>query len=95
VELETVIAWLVSGGGAGVAAYFIIGKWLSRLPAETKRYVAFGLSAAIAMIAYTLGAFGGYQEMPVGAQAWIEQLWLVGTSAFGLSQLIHAHELRG
>ena len=39
--------------------------------------------------------FAGYDVMPAGALGWVEQLFLVGTTAFGLSQVIHgARDLR-
>jgi len=94
-ELKLVLAWIVSGGGAGILAYLIIDwiRGLKSLAPKPKRIVAFALSAVIAAGTWTAGAFVGYQEMPLTALAWVEKLFLVGTSAFGLSQLIHIRDL--
>lgn len=95
-ELRAFFAWIVSGGGAGILAYLLINgiEWLASLSPKPKRIAAFAISALIAMGIYTLAAFAGYQELPVSGMAWVESLFLVGSTAFGLSQLIHVRDLK-
>ena len=95
-ELRAFFAWIVSGGGAGILAYLLVNgvEWLASLPPKTKRIAAFAVSALIAMGIYALAAFAGYQELPVSGMAWVENLFLVGSTAFGLSQLIHVKDLK-
>lgn len=91
-ELREFLAWLTSGVGAGIAAFFLMEKvsYFRNLPPEPKRYAAIALNALIACGAWSLGVAVGYQAAPIGGLAWVEQLFLVGTTAFGLSQVIHA-----
>ena len=96
-ELTEFLRWAVSGGGAGIIAYFLLGKWawFSAQTAEHKRYVAIAATFLLADALYLALVFAGYDAMPVGVLGWVEQLFLVGTTAFGLSQVIHgARDLR-
>ena len=96
-ELKEFLRWAVSGGGAGIIAYFLLGKWawFSAQTAEHKRYVAIAATFLLADALYLALVFAGYDAMPVGVLGWVEQLFLVGTTAFGLSQVIHgARDLR-
>jgi len=95
-ELRAFFAWIISGGGAGILAYLLINEieWLASLPPKTKRVAAFAISALIAMGIYTLAALIGYQELPVSGLAWVESLFLIGSTAFGLSQLVHIRDLK-
>jgi ABC-type dipeptide/oligopeptide/nickel transport system permease subunit len=90
-ELKELLAWVISGGGAGVFAYFLIERIaaLKALAPEPKRYVAIALSGVLAVGAWFIAAAMGYAAWPVGANAWIEQLFSVATYAFALSQIIH------
>ena len=90
-ELSELLSWVISGGGAAVVAYFLIERVaaLKALAPEAKRYVAIALSAVLAVGAWFCAAAMGYAAWPVGANAWIEQLFLIATSAFTLSQIIH------
>jgi hypothetical protein len=93
-KLQALLSWLASGGGAGVVTYYIIRETLlETLEPKPKRYVAIGLSFVLACLAFTGLVALGYAEPMGSAQAWVEKLFLVGTSAFGLSQIIHAQEL--
>lgn len=90
-ELSELLAWVISGGGAAVVAYFLIERVpaLKALLPEPKRYVAIALSAVLAIGAWFCAAAMGYADWPVGVNAWIEQLFFIGSSAFTLSQIIH------
>lgn len=96
-ELKEFLRWAVSGGGAGIIAYFLLGKWpwFAAQTAERKRYLALAATFLLADACWLLMVWAGYDAMPVNALGWVEQLFLVGTTAFGLSQVIHgARDLR-
>ena len=96
-ELKEFLRWAVSGGGAGIIAYFLLGKWawFTAQTAEHKRYLALAVTFLLADALWLAMVFAGYDAMPVGVLGWIEALFLTGTTAFGLSQVIHgARELR-
>ena len=90
-ELKDLLAWVVSGGGAAIVAYYAIEKvpFLVGLLPEQKRLVAIVLSASLAIGAWFAMAAMLYEPWPAGVYAWIEKLFLIGTSAFTLSQIIH------
>lgn len=89
--LSQVLTWLVSSGGAGVAAYFLMEKvrLLAALAPEPKRYVSLALAAVIAMAAFSASVGLGYAPVPSGAQAWGEALFAVAFVATNLGQIIH------
>ncbi|OQA94043.1 MAG: hypothetical protein BWY25_02990 [Chloroflexi bacterium ADurb.Bin222] len=96
-ELKEFLRWAVSGGGAGVLAYWLLSKWpwFGAQAADRKRYVSIAVTFLLADVLWLALVFAGYDAMPVGVLGWVEQLFLVGTSAFGLSQVIHgARDLR-
>ena len=96
-SLNEFLRWGTSSGGAGIIAYFLLGKWawFSAQTAERKRYLALAATFLLADALWLAMVFAGYDVMPAGALGWVEQLFLVGTSAFGLSQVIHgARDLR-
>jgi len=96
-ELKEFLRWAVSGGGAGIIAYFLLGKWawFTAQTAEHKRYLALAATFLLADAFWLALVFAGYDAMPVGVLEWIEALFLTGTTAFGLSQVIHgARDLR-
>ena len=90
-ELKELLAWVVSGGGAAIIAYYAIERipFLMALLPEQKRLVAIALPASLAIGAWFAMAAMLYEPWPVGVYAWIEKLFLIGTSAFTLSQIIH------
>ena len=93
-DLGTLLGWLVSGGGAAVVASWLLDKvkWLHDLAFEPKRWASLGLTAALAVLAYTAQVGIGYVAEPIGWRGWLEALCLVGTSSFALSQMIHARK---
>ena len=94
-ELKAFLWFLVSGGGAGIVAYWLMDNvaWFAGLNPKPKRWVAFALSAIVACLAFTASVFAGYSLTPVGALCWIEQLFSVATAAFGLATLLHINKL--
>ena len=89
--LASVLAWFVSGPGAGLAAYALMEKIpaFSELSSELKRYASIALASLIAMAAYS-GAVGlKYTVAPASPQGWLEALFAISFVASGLSQVIH------
>lgn len=86
------LKWVVLSGGAGVLAYFVVGKVpeFEGVSPEPKRYIAWAFAAGFACIAYGLMVLFGYEQMPATGQAWFEALFYYGTLAIGASQATHA-----
>lgn len=89
--LQALSTWL-----AGPAAWWLIDHVtaLNTLQPDTKRYVAYGLSGAIAVIAWLGLVWIGQAPYPVNGVEWISKIWLVATASFGLSTLLNAPDLR-
>ena len=94
-ELRLFLTWIISGGGAGYVTYWMMEQFavLTNLKPKPKRVVAFALSAALAMVGFGLAVAVAYIETPGTALGWIERLFAVGTTAFGLATLIHTKDL--
>lgn len=96
-ELQEFLVWLISGGGAGIIGYALVGPiqklWekLTRVAihGKVKRYLSLALAGAVASSAYYCATVLSYVPSPVGAQAWLEALFSVVAVAIGLSQAIH------
>ncbi len=89
-ELSAFLPWLTTVG-AGLLAYWLINEipQFSQQSPVAKRRLAYVLSAVIAILAYLAMVGMQYTPAPETWRAWIESLFLVGTGAFGLSQLVH------
>lgn len=84
------LTWVLTPG-AGILTYWLMENVpvLAALEAKLKRFVAFGLSALIAVLAFLAMVGMGYQPAPADARAWIEALFSVAAVAAGLSQVLH------
>ena len=73
--IEKLIMW-VFDGGAGLAAYAIIGAipQLEVLKDDYKRYAALAIAGVFALAAYMLGVATGLMPMPIGFWGWIDAL---------------------
>ena len=94
--LAQVLTWIVSGPGAGVLAFWALGKWawFAERTAEHKRYLSWASTALLAMAAFS-GAVGlGYTPSPADVQTWAEALFAVAFLACGFSQTLHGRTLR-
>ena len=93
-ELLAFLTWVVKFG-AGLFAYFIVDNVpaLVRLQAIPKRIAACGIAAGIAILGWLAQIAMLYEPAPVGARPWIEMIFLIATSAFGLATLIHTKDL--
>ncbi len=99
--LKELLVWLISGGGAGVLAYWVISQidasgGLASWTKEAVRYLSLAGAGLFAVLASIGGMALGYWAWPVGATAWVETLFSVIAVAVGLSQVLHgALKLRG
>jgi len=97
-ELASVLIWLVSGGGAGLLAFWLWGELekvfpdLGLIPPMAERYITTVLTVLLAVGAFFLQLLLGYGEVPIDAVAWTERIFsviavavLVATSAHGLT----------
>jgi hypothetical protein len=64
--LAQFLAWIVSGGGAGIVTYFVMDTWIpDSVSAEWKRYISLALAAGIAMLAFVGAVALGGIDNPV------------------------------
>ena len=90
-ELRDFLVFL-STTGAAVAAWWLMEQlwFLARLEPPAKRYAAFGLTAAIAVVAWLAQVAMLYAPAPEGWRSWVESLSAVAFTAVGLNQILHA-----
>jgi hypothetical protein len=89
--LKEAIAWVLSQGGAGMVAFWIVEKIISNnWRADHKRYIAFVLTAAIACGSFYFATVMGYMPTPQTWRGWIEQLFQAASGAILVSQVAHA-----
>jgi uncharacterized membrane protein len=101
-ELHEALSWLM-GAGAGIVAFAIIHfaersqagwmsairQWLLELQPSNKRWLAFALSAAIAIGAYMIAMAMDYVPAPEAWRAWVEELFRVGALAIIVATGMH------
>jgi len=85
------LIWIISGGGATAATYFLMEKVksLTELSGEYKRYASLILAAVIAMLAFVIVVLLGYHQQPMGVQSWVENLFAVAFISVTSSQAVH------
>ena len=91
-EMIEFLRWVMSPVGAGILAYWIVGKINDKNMTELQeRLVAYAISAALAMVGYglILAVYPGEAVLPQGWRDWARTLFSIGSSAFGLATLIH------
>jgi hypothetical protein len=86
------LKWVLLSGGAGVLAYFVMGKVpeLESMNPEPKRYMSWLIAAGFACTAFSLMVLFGYEEVPANGQVWFEQLFFYAALAITASQTTHA-----
>ena len=97
-NLDGLLTWVISGGGGGVLAYWV----LEQVGTEGwdkfwKRVTAFGLAAFFALLAYGIAVIMGYEAGCVGDwRCWVEQCVTVALTAITTGQAVHgAQKLKG
>lgn len=96
--LQVFLLWVIGGGGAAVAAYWVLNKSkrFEDLPKEHKRYVSLAVMALFAVLAYLAAAGLNYVEAPTTAQGWLEKLTSIAYAATAGALTIHGWcQLRG
>jgi len=95
VELRQMLVWFTTAGAA-VITYELMENIsaLAFLESRAKRIVAYAMSAGFAIAAWLAQVGMLYVPAPVGARAWVEAVFAVGTAAFGLATLIHTRDLK-
>lgn len=92
---------LVVNGGAGVLVYAWLQKaaWYQNIEApDVKRWIAAGITAGLAVLAYLALVVLGFAELPQADwRSWLIQLaniFIGAFVAFGTSQLSHTRDLK-
>jgi len=91
------LTWVLSGGGAGVVAFFLIDRvpFLAKLMPDYKRYVSIGLVLVLCGLAWGASMLLQYTPVPRDWIAWVEQGFSIGFVGITTSLLIHgATDLR-
>lgn len=89
--LEEGLAWVMSGGGAGVITYILIDKvpFLKKLAPDYKRYASIGIVVALAWLGWGATMLMKFSPMPETWRAWIESGFSISFVAITTSQLTH------
>jgi len=90
-SLSEAIAWVLSGGGAGLIAFFVMGKVkaLKELEPDYKRYASLAITAVLALAAWGAGMGMQYLAVPADWRGWIEAAFSIIAVALVTSQGIH------
>ena len=89
--LQDALIWILSGGGAGQIAYWLMEAvpFLANLTAVWKRYVSLALAALLAVAAFGIGVVFTYLPTPASGREWVEAIFSVIALALGWSQAVH------
>ena len=92
-ELREALAWLASGGGAGIFVFWLFERWawIQKKSPEFKRYAALAGASVVAMAAFAVLVGLGYVETPAGGREWLEAFFTVAFIAVMGSQSLHAN----
>lgn len=91
-DLRDALMWLLSGGGAGLAAWYIMERvaFLKNIEElEWKRVAAYAIASSIGILAYLLLVTMLYEAAPATWREWVEKLFNVASIAIISSQLKH------
>lgn len=89
--LKEGLMWLVSGGGAGFLAFYLIDKVpaLKNLGADHKRYVSIALVLGLVSAGWGLFMLMGYEPAPQDWRSGIEQWFSLAYTGLVTSLLVH------
>ena len=90
-DLNLMMKWVLTGGGAGVIAYLLIEywPWANGLEKRPKQIVAWIISGVLGMGAWALLVVLELEASPVGAEAWIIALINVAIAAATGAKVLH------
>ena len=97
VTLEYGLAWLLSGGGAGVITYLLMDKvpYLKKQAPDYKRYWSIGLVFVLVMGGWGLTMLMGYSPIPETWREGVEMAFSIGFVGLTTSLVVHgATDLR-
>ena len=97
VTLEYGLAWLLSGGGAGVITYFAMDKvtYLKKKPPDAKRYWSIGIVCVLVLAGWGLTMLMGYSPVPETWREGVEMAFSIGFVGLTTSLVVHgATDLR-
>jgi len=85
------VAWLLSGGGAGIVTFFLMDKvaFLKALAPDYKRYASLVLTGLLALGAWGIGLGMKYIPVPGDTRSWIESAFSVIAIAIAVAQTTH------
>lgn len=85
------LAWVVSGGGAGILTYFLIDKvpFLAKLAPDYKRYASIAIVIVLAWGAWGLTMLMNYSPVPEDWRSLIETGFSITFVALTTSQITH------
>jgi hypothetical protein len=91
--LKEFLSWLMEFG-ASYLGFWIVEKVTETGPASAwsvleKRIAAYGTTGLIAILAFLASIAMQFQPLPGDWRAWVQALFVVATSAFGLATLMH------
>lgn len=89
--LRQLLSWIITPG-AGIIAWWLIDQfgWGASWVEERRRWLALGISGALALAAWWGQIAMLYQPMPTDWRAGVERGVAILFIAFGVSQLTHA-----
>lgn len=89
--LVQAVAWLLTGGGAGIVAFWLMNKvgFLKDLAPDYKRYASIILVMVIAGLVWGFGMIIGYIQVPGVWQVWLEDAFAMMFIALSTSQAFH------
>ena len=99
-SIVAVLVWLVTGGGAGLFAYWIWGElegWfpaIGNLAPRPERYLTTVLTIAIGALGFLVQVWLGYTDYPIGLTEWIERVFSVVALAVISALTAHGRTLK-
>jgi len=99
--LESLLAMLVAGGGAGTVSYLLLKYWpkyAANPDPDVKRWIAIAGTELVALAAWGAAIWMGFIPMPgPDAQAWVNaiaNILIAGGTSYQTSQMWHSKGLR-
>ena len=93
-DLRSILIWLISGGGGGVIAWWLIPHvaWMAALEYEHKRWCAMALAGIVGVLATCASVIVFQDSAPADWRGWVIKLVGVFMAAAIAGQLAHARD---